>query len=729
MSETRERLYSSLPAVHRTRDAVEGGDQLRALLAIAEEELDLLEGDVQRLYDDWFIETCQEWVVPYIGDLLGVRGLVEVEGAPFSQRGLVANTIAYRRAKGTVAVLEQLARGVTGWGARAVEYFELLATTRAMNHHRRSDVAIADIRSADPAALTGTPFERAQHLADMRHIDNGRGRYNIPHVGLHVWRLQSYPLGQLERERDRTVSDILATARPVDAATPAEQGRYTFSPLGYDLPLFNVPRAEEDFTHLAAEPNVAAPLRRRPLYDELAERRRSRAAHRTDFAEVYFDDSQPVFRVVLGGEEITPEQVAICDLSDSDDPPPTGWRRPDAAQGLKVGVDPLLGRLALPAGESADTVEVAYAYGFPGDLGGGPYDRTASVAPLLADLPDPKKVPRWQTGVTAAAGPNLFPTLKAAVDAWNTLTPPRIGVIAVMDSRSYDDALTIEVHAGSRLMIVAADWPADDRPGLGLGPERHFGRLLARGRRPHVGGTITVHGVKGAVDVEPGELILDGLLLEQPVTVGAGDLGRLRVAHCTLAPETAGLTVKPGNRRLSVEVMRSISGPLDLPEVPRLEIRDSIVDGRGGAAIPALEADADVQTSTIVGGTQVRTITAGNAIFTDSVTVRHRQAGCVRYCYLPLASIVPRRFRCHPVDEAAAVRVAPAFTSLDLRTGPSAYGQLATLCPSEITQGAEDEGEMGAFNFLKNAQRLTNLITRIDEYLRFGLEAGVVFMS
>ena len=54
----------------------EDGDQLRALLAIVEEQLDLLEADVERLYDDWFIETCQEWVVPYIGDLLGVRGLL-----------------------------------------------------------------------------------------------------------------------------------------------------------------------------------------------------------------------------------------------------------------------------------------------------------------------------------------------------------------------------------------------------------------------------------------------------------------------------------------------------------------------------------------------------------------------------------------------------------------------------------------------------------------------------
>jgi hypothetical protein len=716
---TRERLYGLLPAVHRTRDAREGGDQLRALLAIVEEQFDLLESDVQRLYDDWFIETCQEWVVPYIGDLLGVRGLLPIAGAPFSQRGLVANTIAFRRAKGTVAVLEQLAHDVTGWGARAVEYFDLLATTRAMNHRRRSDIAFVDIRSAEAASLTGTPFERSDHLADVRHIDNDRGRYNISNVGLHLWRLQSYPL------------EVVASAHPVEAATPDEDGRYTFSPLGYDLPLFNVPRAEGELTHLAAEPNVAAPLRRRPLHDELHARRSARAAHRTDFAEVYFDDSQPVFRVFLKqGEEsreVLPEEIAICDLSDTDDPPATVWRRPDATKGLKVGVDPQLGRLALPAGVKVDAVEVTYAYGFPGDLGGGPYDRSASVADALADIPERKEALRQQTAVTAENDPGA---LAAAIDHWNRITERAVGVIAVTDSRSYPNDLEIHVRAGSRLVIVAADWPADLEPVPALTPQRRFGRLLPRGRRPHVGGAITVHGDPSSTGAKPSELILDGLLLEKGVTVAAGDLGRLRIAHCTLAPETAGVTVGAGNGSLAVELERAISGRVHLgTNAPRLRLRDSIVDGRGDHALYAPQTDADIQTSTIAGTTRTRTLTASNSIFTGAVTVTHRQIGCVRYCYLPLGSAAGRRFRCHPVDESVAERVQPAFTSLDLRHAPSAYGQLADTCPPEIARGAEDEGEMGAFNFLKNPQRLSNLTTRMDEYLRFGLEAGVVYVT
>src|SRR5229473_8688393 len=30
-----------------------------------------LQSEISELYEDWFIETCEDWAVPYIGDLLG----------------------------------------------------------------------------------------------------------------------------------------------------------------------------------------------------------------------------------------------------------------------------------------------------------------------------------------------------------------------------------------------------------------------------------------------------------------------------------------------------------------------------------------------------------------------------------------------------------------------------------------------------------------------------------
>src|SRR5215204_6850637 len=134
MSSDVQKLYELLPAVYRVRDA-KAGLPLEAVLSVIAEQVAVVEEDLAQLYDDQFIETCAEWVVPYIGDLVGARGLYDLRGA-VSQRAQVANTLAYRRRKGTAAVFEQVARDVTGWSAHAVEFFQLLATTQHLNHVR-----------------------------------------------------------------------------------------------------------------------------------------------------------------------------------------------------------------------------------------------------------------------------------------------------------------------------------------------------------------------------------------------------------------------------------------------------------------------------------------------------------------------------------------------------------------------------------------------------------------
>jgi P2-related tail formation protein len=122
-----ERVLALLPAHVRNRDDASGG-LLRALIEAVAADLAVLEADLDELYASWFAETCPEWVVPYLADLLGVASLPpDVTGAGVSRRAFVANTVAYRRRKGTPAAAEQVARDATGWPARAVEYYRLLA--------------------------------------------------------------------------------------------------------------------------------------------------------------------------------------------------------------------------------------------------------------------------------------------------------------------------------------------------------------------------------------------------------------------------------------------------------------------------------------------------------------------------------------------------------------------------------------------------------------------------
>ena len=339
----RDELWALVPSVYRERDAeANQGGALRALVEVLGDQAEVVAQDLARLYDSWFIETCEPWVVPYLGDLLGVRPLhaLEPDGATPMPRAYVANTIAYRRRKGTPAVLEQLARDVTGWPAKVVEFFGLLATTQRLSHRRPGNLRTPDLRRAAALDEVGGPFEDAAHLAEARQPS--AGRYGIPNVGLFVWRLEPF---QLFRVQARAVAD------------PAD-GRFHVDPTGLDVALFNPPRPEETITALATMRHVPGPLRRRALFDELEARRAGRPV-----GDVAFFGADPVFEVVAdtgsGLQFLEPEEVTVADLSD---PPPevgvtTGWRRPEAP--VVVAVDPVLGRLAFREGVVPTRVEVS----------------------------------------------------------------------------------------------------------------------------------------------------------------------------------------------------------------------------------------------------------------------------------------------------------------------------------------------------------------------------------
>jgi hypothetical protein len=75
-----------------------------------------------------------------------------------SPRAEVAHTIALRRRKGTALVLEQLARDVTAWDARVVEYFQRINTTQYMNHLRPHNLQSPDLRKSEALEWIRTAF-------------------------------------------------------------------------------------------------------------------------------------------------------------------------------------------------------------------------------------------------------------------------------------------------------------------------------------------------------------------------------------------------------------------------------------------------------------------------------------------------------------------------------------------------------------------------------------------
>lgn len=691
MTPTARRLYDLLPAVHRIRDAQSGG-VLAELVGVLADQVDVLGEELDQFYDDQFIETCARWVAPYLGDLVGYRVLHGVVPQVASPRAEVANTIAYRRRKGTAAVLEQLAQDVTGWPARAVEFFERLATTQYMNHPRAHARAFVDMRDHEALGWVGVQdgaLDDLARTADVRRITarapHRPGRHNIGNLGIFLWRAAAVPV------------------RRSPLVEHADGRRFRFHPLGVDAQLFGLPRAQAGITSLAGPFDVPLPWGRRWLADHLAPNYGPRAT--------LLLERQPA-----GGDPVPVAlaDVRVCDLSDT----PAGAWAHEPPPGA-VAVDPVLGRVflgtALAAGER---VLATWAYGQAVPIGAGATTRVAEVpVEPVAD---------------AAGGQALQPLLTSASGG---------GTVRIMDCDAYREAgLTVE----GALHLVAGDQAQ---------PTLHLTAPLRLDLPP--GAVVVLEGLRiaGAPlvleevgDTRPRTVVLRNCTLVPGLSRTPDD----RPVH----PDRASLLVLDPFATVVME--RCILGPVVAVEGSRVSLTDCAVDAGapgavavcGRAAVPggdrAVVSDADtvvgdgtvpagevaLEACTVVGGISCTRLDASDSMLLAvlpvgdprlaAVHARRRQVGCLRYSWVPPGSRVPRRYRCQP--EPGAPPVKPRFTSLAV--ADPAYLQLSAATAPAIRTGASDESEMGATHLLYTPQREANLLLRFEEYLRFGLQAG-----
>lgn len=740
-----DRLNELLPYIYRLRDSAVG-EPLRALLRVVTEQVDVVEADIGRLYDNWFIETCEDWVVPYLADLIGYQPLHEPSeaasvrteegrrlGRVLSPRRDVANTIADRRRKGTLALLEHLASDVARWPARAVEFYTLLGLTQpvrlfggspAADRRRLARGRTVDFRNGDALQRLDGPFDELAHTVDIRRVTSTRtvGRYNLPSVGLFLWRLADFRITR-------------APAFCVDRA----RGRYTFSILGNDTPLVTLPIAEPEPTHIADEMNVPAFIRRRAFDDRTPD---------------YYGPTRSLF--VWRDAERNPvplDRVVAADLSD--------WAY--HPRGQEVAIDPVLGRIAFsPRTAPESGVWVSYSYAFSDRMGGGEYERV--LAPLAGR-------PVYPVGPAHGQ----YHTLMEAVRLWerDKRDDParRRAVIEIRDSGVYEEPIEIDLDSGDRLELRAAQ---RTRPVIRL--------LNWYSNRPDSmqirGIPLTEEHCEGAGEAAGGQaprLLLDGLLITGRSVRVTGLVGRLTVRHCTLVPGwSIGADCEPDSEgqpsidftdtAADLVVERSIAGPVRInanqldTEPIMVTVADSVLDATapehhalsGPDGRPA-RAHVTAARTTVFGHVCVQGMDlAEDSIFAGDLSVSRRGGGCLRFCYVTPDSLTPRRYHCQPdlavaaarhqveqglldpaqgasLEDREQTRVRPLFEST--RYGTPAYAQLALGCPLEIAQGAHDESELGAFHDLFQPQRAANLRTRLDQYTPVGLDTGISYVT
>jgi len=484
-------LRELIPAFYLMRDAqaAGGNGMLGALLSLLDAEIAEVEAELARRYASLFIETCTDDDLAHFGALLGLRQL------PGNQhpRALIGNIISYRRGKGTIATLERVAAAVSGWNAHAVEYFQHLATSQNLNHLRQANTNVA-VRDPAPLDWAGTPFDPLAHLVDVRSIGTDRGRYNIPNVGVHLWRLGP------------------VTTIDASDAVPVDTTRFRFHPLGIDSPLYSIGGPVDDIGATPAGPaspkDVTAPI-------GLLQMRRH-------LADYYGTAAQQSVCVFVDHTAVPIENICVCDLGDF----AGGWRNTPPAG--KVAIDPTRGRLAF-ATTPDGAVSVRLTRARPMEIG------SRDQAPP----PDPDHPP--------LVVPDQAPTVADAIGA----LPNGSGVIMLGGSTRYAPAAVLTIGPDTDVTIASTtgNWPVLGTTGAtfdcGDGADLTLVGLLIDGGPVHITGSpasvtldhcTLVPGYTLAPDGTPDTPDGTSLILDLATGVGTA----VTLTHCISGPIRVG---------------------------------------------------------------------------------------------------------------------------------------------------------------------------------------------
>src|ERR1700722_1518193 len=383
-----DKLWNLLPAIYRSLDSASfnTAGPLREMVNRIGAQGAILRRSIARLWEDQSIETCDDWVVSYIGDLLATNLVASIDAR--GQRLDVAKTIYYRRRKGTVSILEEIAANITGWDAKVVEFFRRLGRTRhnfdptigwpADDSDPAGSLSLqleeglvgfwtrtgiggwADLRNAYGATKSQTAFDEYFHTAAFRSGIDMVGWHSIPRLGVFLWRLYSFG---------------------VDESTPVPMNgcpnQYSFDPTGRQVPLFCAASRSQATSYgdnwispqewqlpgPIATPVLQAGLtdpQTIPLYSQIA------------------PDGVTVVPNSFGVFQKPGVVYVLIDIADFFD-----------TTSQRYTVFPEIGRFQVqnpPAGQQP--LYVTYHYGFASTIGAGPYDRRIPGAPA-ATLPAP----------------------------------------------------------------------------------------------------------------------------------------------------------------------------------------------------------------------------------------------------------------------------------------------------------------------------------------------------
>lgn len=571
-------LYDRLPEIYRERDATQLRDgktrsaelvtpgQLQALVGAIDRVMAALAARLDAQYDDLFIDTCDDWVIPYLADLVGTSHL---SGEAWALRADVARTVFHRSRKGTLGAIESQVRALSGWAVHAIELRDRLAWNQHLNHLRpdaggappfrtplqndmRTPVrgGTAALRAPAWLAFAHGPFDPFAHTVDVKpvlashHPPVARTAINLPNLGVFVWRLAALRTPVSRPSPPRAANAIQPLAGGAGLAAYAV--RFEMHPNADPMVLFNTHRfhADDEPPSLAGIDALPAPMPRERLTSNAP------AAHPGPGAYVAVDayagarpappaDDAPglvlhVPAAQFAGDAWTFRGANLC-----------GWETPLAPPlgDHEIAIDPAIGRVvfgvrganaAALAQPLANGLFVSAATGFPGSA-----RRDAGVG--AEPLP---RAPQDNPAATVVRVDNIASTLAAALDNLSARVAPLIVEIANSDTYRLDLGAVVAIgNDAGMLSLRLPQLP----PGVDAGaPPVALTIRAASGERPVIRLVQPLRfrpaALAGGAQAQP-NVLLQGLYITRDAAFPAGGalveqtaLNRLEIDGCTLDP-------------------------------------------------------------------------------------------------------------------------------------------------------------------------------------------------
>lgn len=757
-----EKLWSWVPEVYRTLDLdPPANGVLRAMIELVADEAAILRRDIDRLWDDQAIELCDDWAISYLGALVSVSPTSEVN--PRGMRLAAARAIAYQRRKGTPTVVQMAIRDIAGVEGKVVEAYRRL--TRFP--HRLDIDAIArgpvtnspgggfaDLDSPRILGLTDSAFDEAAHFPDPRRLRGPLGRYNIRKVNLHLYPYRAIAItlptpaqiGPGQFTLDPAGREVALFQRGQASARGPDEIRAVDLPTAILCRRFNARRFALAPAALAQINDPGLDIALAPLigqvFDSAASFRRNvlgrlsagqRAAFTAALSDATLLPDAP--KAILWGDSVTltqggehtdapltPSTVTAAHLDD--------WQA-TLPPHLILAFDPDTGRMIPGPAATAEPV-------FTDILHLGVFDLIGAVGQRHA----PAALPDATVFDAGPTGPNGGFTDAGPVPV--TLPAPLIGTHRFDTSRTYTPSLP----AGrdfTGITQARLDADAGTRPYIQFRPAAGTLDITFTAATPVVGEErkLDIDGLWLGLLAETltPETLLDPGDPITPVTARIilnGDFDSVTLRHVTLDPggERARATptevVALPQVRLEIEGQiteltfdRCITGPIwetnadpALCNAGQIAICDSIVQAatRRNTAIQTRLAHVSLVRTTVLGRVAVARLYASDSLITGRVRVTDNQHGCFRYSATGAAgAVLPPQFESF-VPEGRL----PLHWHRSRRFGDADYAVLSKTAPSQITQGAENGAEMGAFNARALTVRLADLAAQVRDLLPVG---------